>query len=72
VKKTRKSSGQALVEYILLLAIVLFVTINFIKGLYLIMDETFGSFRRILSDELSVGICRTGQKNCINPDRYDN
>lgn len=72
VNKNKKagyqSSGQALVEYLLIFAIVLFLALKFVQSIGMMMDYTYGRLRKVLSDELSVGLCPEGvpSKYCVH------
>ena len=73
--KNYQSHGQALVEYLLLFSIVLFLALKFVQSVGLMMDNTYGHLRKVLSDELSVGICppSASSKYCVHKfDSYRN
>lgn len=62
----QNSHGQALVEYLFVMAFMALLLFNFTKGLNSVIGESIGSLRVILSNELSTGVCPQGQ--CVHND----
>ena len=60
--KNYVNSGQAMVEYILIFALFTMISLGMIKAFNTMMNNTFTSFSYILSQHLSVGVCRS---NCF-------
>lgn len=66
----KKQRGQALVEYLFVMAFMSIILFNFTKGLNSVIGESIGTLRVILSTELTTGICPNLQ--CIHQDAYIN
>lgn len=66
----KRQLGQALVEYLFVMAFMSVILFNFTKGLNSVIGESMGTLRYILSIELTTGIC--GNKQCIHQDSYIN
>ena len=63
-----KSSGQALIEYLILLALIIAVGGPFIKAFSRYLGDGMGTLNTALSAHLSVGVCAS---ECF-PDNYIN
>ncbi|HLE11254.1 MAG: hypothetical protein A2504_10735 [Bdellovibrionales bacterium RIFOXYD12_FULL_39_22] len=61
-RKIKASAGQALVEYILLFAIISIITVNMLKTITTYFDEAVGNFGNIFSRHLATGVC---ERNCF-------
>lgn len=68
--KTKKNNkhGQAMVEYVLLLAFVAVVSIGILKSMKGFMDNSFGSLATAVTKQLTVGVC---EKNCFFSGYYN-
>ena len=60
--------GQALIEYLFILVLIISVGGHFIGAFGRYVGNGMGSLNSVLSDHLSVGVC---QKDCF-PDSYVN
>lgn len=58
----KSKSGQALIEYIILLAVVGFISTNAVKKLGSFLAQSSGNLSYVLSVHLSVGVCK---ENCF-------
>ena len=61
-KRNSLSKGQAVVEYILLLGIMAFVSVRMVKGLSSFMGGSVKSLADAVQTHLTVGVC---DKNCF-------
>lgn len=68
---SKKHKGQALVEYLMLFALLLFILLQLVRGINAIVGESFGRLRVILSKELTTGMC-SEPRACLHSDRYKN
>lgn len=59
-RKKRNNSGQAMVEYLVILIFVASIGIGLIKGLNSFLTTSFGGLGRALNNHLSTGECPTG------------
>jgi hypothetical protein len=57
MKLTNKSSGQAMIEYLLLLVFLLILSSRMISGFSSFMSDSIGNLAHVLSLNLSTGIC---------------
>ncbi|MBF0208509.1 MAG: hypothetical protein HQK53_16660 [Oligoflexia bacterium] len=53
-----KSTGQAVVEYVLILAIMAFISVKAAGSVRKTMNNAFGQFSKVLSIHLTVGVCK--------------
>lgn len=58
----RASTGQALIEYLFIFAFMTFITINMVRGLGKTMFQSVGYLGFELTEQFSVGVCKT---NCF-------
>jgi hypothetical protein len=58
------SSGQALIEYLLIFSFMVFLSINLVKGLGKTAFKTVGALGYELTEQLTVGVC---PNNCFYP-----
>jgi hypothetical protein len=56
------SSGQALIEYLMIFSFMVFLSINLVKGLGKTTFRTIGFLGYELTEQLTVGVC---PKNCF-------
>lgn len=66
--KTGGSSGQALVEYILVFAFMTIITLRFSSTISGFFGDSFGNLNRIISLHLTTGVC---ERQCFSKD-YSN
>ena len=55
----KTNRGQALVEYILVVAFLLTITLQLVRGFTGFMTNTLGNLGHVLSYNLSVGVCES-------------
>jgi len=72
-KKTRR--GQAVIEYVIVFAIVCAIAVGFVKGLQSTFAGSIGGLAIALTKQLNSGVCRNtcyfdSYKNSINPDGF--
>ena len=60
--KFERSTGQAMIEYLLVFAFMALIAINFFRWGQKYVNESIGMFAGVLSQELSVGVC---EKACF-------
>lgn len=62
LEKKKKESGQAMVEYLVILIFVASISIGLVKGLNTFLSASFGGLGRVLNDHLRTGVCA---KDCL-------
>ncbi len=50
--------GQAVIEYLLVFAFLTLISINLVKGLSRVMNKSMGNLSYVLTQHLSVGVCK--------------
>jgi len=60
--KKDRTGGQAMVEYLLVFALVAFIGLQFVRGLGRIWGGTFSSLAVAMTKQLSSGVC---PRNCF-------
>jgi Flp pilus assembly pilin Flp len=56
MKQIRNQKGQGLVEYMILLALVVFVCVTTVRGLGRTISGRFGEMDQVIKDKMSVKI----------------
>lgn len=62
MSKTSSKNGQALVEYLLLVAFLIILSSRLVSGFTDFMRESVGNLGHVMSVNLSVGVC---PKDCF-------
>ncbi|MFT6068883.1 MAG: Flp pilus assembly pilin Flp [Bacteriovoracaceae bacterium] len=57
--KQLRDKGQATIEYILLFSFLAFILVNFVNSLGKMVGTSVGSLGYALTQQLSVGVCKT-------------
>lgn len=57
--KKGRSSGQALIEYLLLFSFMTFISIGIVKGLGKTMLKSVGYIGHEMTEQFTVGVCKS-------------
>ncbi len=58
---SQNSRGQALIEYLLIFSFIALISVGIVSGLGKALSVSVGKLGHVLTQQLSVGVCKT---NC--------
>ena len=59
IKIEMRASGQALIEYLLIFSFMTFISISMVKGLGTTLFKSVGFMGYELSEQFTIGVCKT-------------
>jgi len=51
--------GQALLEYLIILIVISFIGVKFVRGVVKMINDSVGSFNHVVSLHLTTGVCKS-------------
>ena len=59
ISNHKRASGQALIEYLFIFCFMMFIAINMVKGLGKTLTKSVGFLGYELTEQFTVGVCKT-------------